>query len=480
MLISSVIDNIHLHGFGSSSINSSLESLGFSEKQISKLKKPLGKGGYKSQIKKDQLFEKSFQNSDVFDGSFREKFLDLLNKPWEPNQKEIYELFPERLKPYANIHEFVLCATDPLVADMVRTSGELRNTVMGNREGFLGKVLEVTIASNPDDDREFALRASVELAIAIACAYEHDRNYIAQKDNMMIPIWLRLLNNPKHLRAQYFALLRKGLSSQGDSLQKLLDQETHQDQESARKLITRWSTGKNRPSKALVYRVFETLSLAATDKIEQLKSLNDYKNTYKCILALDYIFSLIPKDPKSINFVRKRYLAVSYALKVEAVTNWGASPVIDLEGVYVVLTASGDGCAKFRGRYLCPCCYLPTLSKRGHNSVCAVCSWEDDRQDSHYTDCLTGSSNGDYSLRDARNHFRKNQTMYSQYDGAFKSASKVKLELIDAFKKVLITASEKHWSEATDLEGQLHIMSRSLVKMDSRITDNRYKAENVD
>lgn len=452
MLISSVIDNIHLHGFGSSNINRSLKSLGLSEKQILKFKKAPGKGGYKTQGKKDKLFEKSFNNSCVFDDVFREKFLNLLNKPWEPNQKEIFELFPDHLKPYANIHEFVLYATDPLVVDMVQTSDDLRNTVMKNKDGFLGRLLEATIASNPEDDHELAVKVSVELALAIACAYEHDRNYTAKENFMMIPIWLRMLENPGHLRAQYFDLLRTGLKSQGDSLQKLLDQETHQDPESARKLITRWSKDKNRPSKAMVHRVFETLSLAATEKAQQLKLLSHYKNTYMCILALDYVFSLIPKEPEWIGFVTKRYAAISYALKVEAVTHWGASPMIDLESMYSVLSAYHNGLAKFKERYLCPCCHLPTLRQRGQNEVCKICCWEDDRLDSHDVDSSISNSNGSLSIGEAKNNFSINKTIYSHDNAAFKLASKTKLELIDTFKKVLITESEEHWGEALSLE----------------------------
>lgn len=453
MLISGVIDNIYLHGFGSSRINSSLESLGLSEKQILKFKKPIGEKGYKSQAKKNAVFNKYFGKNNFMDDTFKTRFLKLLNKPWEPYQKAVYELFPDYLNPYAKIHELVLCATDVLVVDMIRDVGELRSVVMANKDGFLGKLLEATIRDSAGDDREFALKVSVELAIAAACAYEHDRNYISGQTVPIIPIWLKLLDSSNSLRARYFELLREGLKGQGKSFQKLLDHKTHQDKESARTLIRRWAKGENRPSKALVYRVFEILSKVEKDKYDQLKLLNHYKSTYKCILALDYIFYLIPKDPEFVAFVRNRYMSISHALKVEAVTNWGATPMIDLATFYSVLTAISSSSAKFKDRYLCPCCYLPSLTERNQNQTCGICNWQDDGRDSDDQDDIDPHGcNRNYSLADSRANFQKNQSMYSKDDEAFISPSEEKLQLIDSYKRVLITESEDHWAEMLDLE----------------------------
>ncbi|GAA6135188.1 hypothetical protein NBRC116188_19780 [Oceaniserpentilla sp. 4NH20-0058] len=457
MLIMGVIDNIHLHGFGSSSINSSLESLGLSENQILKFKKPIGEKGYKSQAKKNALFNKFFEKNCLIDDSFKVRFLELLSKPWEPNQKAVYELFPEYFNRNMTIHEYALCAIDVLVADMIRDTGELRKVVIANKDGFLGKLLAATIRDSTGNDREFTLKINIELAIAVACAYEHDRNYISGQAVPMIPIWLKQLDRSSSLRARYFELLREGLKGQGVSFQKLLDHKTHQDKESARTLIRRWAKGENRPSKALVYRVFETLSKVEENKYDQLKLLNHYQSTYKCILALDYIFHLIPKDPEFVAFVRNRYMLISHALKVEAVTNWGAIPMIDLAAFYSVLTTVSSSPAKFKDRYLCPCCYLPSLTERNQNQICGVCTWQDDGRDSDDEDDIgLHGCNRNYSLADSRANFQKNQSKFSKDDEAFISPSEEKLQLIDSYKRVLITESEDHWAEMLDLEQAYH------------------------
>lgn len=456
-MISSVIDKIHLHGFGSSSINSGLESLGLNEKQRLKFKKPLGNGGYKTQSGKDRLFLNAFKKNDVISDDIRKRFLELLNKkPSEINHTQLIGMFPQKLRPYLAIHEFVLCSIDPMVADIIHNYSEFRSVVIQNKDGFLGKLLKATIENNPDDDTEFFHKANIELAIAIACAYEHDSNYISNKNIPLIAVWLQRLNNKKSLRSQYFEQLRKKVNEQGNSLQKLLDQVTHQEPESARKLITRWSTDKNRPSKAKVYSVFETLSYEATTKVDQLKLLNGYESTYKCILSLDYIFSRMSQDPTVVGFVFNRYFAISHALKVEAVTNWGASPIIDLSGLYSVMSAHSNSHAKFKDRYLCPCCYLPTLIKRRNHETCEICYWKDDGQDSFNADEVIENSNAGYSLTDARDNFKKYKIFYANDESTFEEVPNVKLKLIGAFKKTLITGSEEHWSEVLMLE-KIHL-----------------------
>ncbi len=66
----------------------------------------------------------------------------------------------------------------------------------------------------------------------------------------------------------------------------------------------------------------------------------------------------------------------------------------------------------YRENYICPCCFLPTLSSRNEFDICPVCFWEDDGQDSDDADMVRGGPNKDYSLTEARLNFEKYGTMY--------------------------------------------------------------------
>ncbi|HLP51773.1 MAG TPA: CPCC family cysteine-rich protein [Chitinophagales bacterium] len=55
--------------------------------------------------------------------------------------------------------------------------------------------------------------------------------------------------------------------------------------------------------------------------------------------------------------------------------------------------------------FLCPCCYLPTLTERQGWNICLMCYWEDDGQDDHNADKVLGGPNHDYSLTEARANF---------------------------------------------------------------------------
>lgn len=63
----------------------------------------------------------------------------------------------------------------------------------------------------------------------------------------------------------------------------------------------------------------------------------------------------------------------------------------------------------------CPCCGYPTLDSQGENEICELCGWEDDGQDDTSAKEVWGT-NGDYSLQEARDNFRRYLTMYRPED----------------------------------------------------------------
>lgn len=60
--------------------------------------------------------------------------------------------------------------------------------------------------------------------------------------------------------------------------------------------------------------------------------------------------------------------------------------------------------------YGCPCCKHRTLRGRGGGfEICQVCYWQDDGQDEHDADIVRGGPNGELSLREARDNYRRFQ-----------------------------------------------------------------------
>jgi cysteine-rich CPCC protein len=55
--------------------------------------------------------------------------------------------------------------------------------------------------------------------------------------------------------------------------------------------------------------------------------------------------------------------------------------------------------------FTCPVCGYPTHLERGGFDICHLCNWEDDGQDDPAADEVKGGSNGDFSLREARENF---------------------------------------------------------------------------
>lgn len=90
--------------------------------------------------------------------------------------------------------------------------------------------------------------------------------------------------------------------------------------------------------------------------------------------------------------------------------------------------------------YNCPCCDYPTLPERGQYYICPLCNWEDDGQDFDYENESWCGPNGDYTLREARENFINNLTMYRVRDieNFMRANQKISLKerLVEIFKKI--------------------------------------------
>lgn len=112
----------------------------------------------------------------------------------------------------------------------------------------------------------------------------------------------------------------------------------------------------------------------------------------------------------------------------------------------------------YKNRYLCPCCYMPTLTERAGYSICKICFWEDDGQDSDDADIIRGAPNADYSLQEARDNFKIYLTMYRIDDKkAFINQENTKHKrkrLYLYFKKAIISKNQEYWDRALEFEQQ--------------------------
>lgn len=93
-------------------------------------------------------------------------------------------------------------------------------------------------------------------------------------------------------------------------------------------------------------------------------------------------------------------------------------------------------------KYKCPCCGYPTLEERHAWEICCLCNWEDDGQDDPHADEIRGGPNGDYSLTEARENFKKFLTMYRDKINILSQTEKefaTKRSMIEAFEKLRTT-----------------------------------------
>ncbi len=113
---------------------------------------------------------------------------------------------------------------------------------------------------------------------------------------------------------------------------------------------------------------------------------------------------------------------------------------------------------KFRERFLCPCCDLPTLRSRSDFGICTICYWEDDGQDSRDADVVRWGPNRDYSLTEARHNFVAHLTMYRPADPkpfAREIAHNVpKAEVIAALRRALQSNSPDDWTTALQAKAE--------------------------
>jgi hypothetical protein len=98
---------------------------------------------------------------------------------------------------------------------------------------------------------------------------------------------------------------------------------------------------------------------------------------------------------------------------------------------------------KFHDRFVCPCCYYPTLSGRNSYEVCGLCDWEDDGQDDDDADNIAGGPNKDYSLTEARNNFKEYLTMYRPEDVGFQKINKERIKEIKRIYDKLLSLTDR-------------------------------------
>jgi hypothetical protein len=116
--------------------------------------------------------------------------------------------------------------------------------------------------------------------------------------------------------------------------------------------------------------------------------------------------------------------------------------------------------ATYRERFLCPCCFMPTLDERGEFDICLICFWEDDGQDTDDAEIVRGGPNRDYSLKEARENFEKYHTMYRPSDKyAFEHENRampLKKRMYQALTKAIQSNSEEDWKIALEVENEYY------------------------
>ncbi|MEW5249029.1 CPCC family cysteine-rich protein [Microbulbifer sp. 2201CG32-9] len=116
--------------------------------------------------------------------------------------------------------------------------------------------------------------------------------------------------------------------------------------------------------------------------------------------------------------------------------------------------------ARYRDRFLCPCCFMPTLDERARFDICSICFWEDDGQDTDDAEIVRGGPNADYSLKEARANFKLNHTMYRAADKeAFSREMKempIKKKVYQAFARAIKSGSDSDWEKALEIEDEYY------------------------
>ena len=103
-----------------------------------------------------------------------------------------------------------------------------------------------------------------------------------------------------------------------------------------------------------------------------------------------------------------------------------------------------------KDRFKCPCCGYPTLPDRRHYDICNLCDWEDDGQDDYNAyEIVSGGPNGEYTLREARENFKKYYVMYPPEDcgsdqiGDEDEDINIKIELMRLYTEAQVEENEE-------------------------------------
>lgn len=114
---------------------------------------------------------------------------------------------------------------------------------------------------------------------------------------------------------------------------------------------------------------------------------------------------------------------------------------------------------KVRDRFLCPCCFMPTLTRRGSYEICAICFWEDDGQDNEDADVYLGGPNHGLTLTEARHNFDRFRTMYPPEHALYaeqKVTETLRLSLYTVMSEALTKNSKQSWQDMLAVEKQFN------------------------
>jgi len=127
---------------------------------------------------------------------------------------------------------------------------------------------------------------------------------------------------------------------------------------------------------------------------------------------------------------------------------------------YIEQTSKEKQWSRYRDRFLCPCCYMPTLDERASYVICPICFWEDDGQDTDDAEVVRGGPNAGYSLKEARENFIQHHTMYRPSDeNSFQREMKempAKKKMYQSFTCAIKSNTEDDWEKALEVEDEYH------------------------
>ena len=115
----------------------------------------------------------------------------------------------------------------------------------------------------------------------------------------------------------------------------------------------------------------------------------------------------------------------------------------------------------------CSCCGYKTLEENGQGystyEICFLCWWEDD--------WTYGGANGDYTLEEAQDNFKKYYTMYrvsdpERYFVLYKDIIEIKKKIMSILDEIKFSSSIK---ERTQLRSQVNVLESELRKAQDKL-----------